>query len=297
MRFFILITLILVPNVMAFSSLKRQRARCSQLSASSEKNSRRDFVTSAAMVFTASSILSPSVVPSAFAADGDFNVDNFLKSGQVAMPMGVSGQAGKSRPETGIIFRDGSEPTRDPRTGDVLAEILLNDKDTNDLIAVLVTFSSPWPIATGSVFDLECRDSKTGDGAFLSLSDKASGKSIQDLSDSFFLNKLFSPSGRFAFYGPPTDVKVKKSYISGNSRVIEFSFSILSQSTGAEIPRNGIVVASIPTGTDQAVMLAGSASSSRWRKGSEEDIRKTTESFKAVPSPKTGMKVRAKTKE
>lgn len=298
MRFVILITWLLVPYAMAFSSLKSQRARVSQLSASSEMNSRRDFVTSAATVFIASSsILIPPSVPSAFAADGDFNVDNFLKSGQVAMPMGVSGQAGKSRPETGIIFRDGSEPARDPRTGDVLAEILLNDKDTNDLIAVLVTFSSPWPIATGSVFDLECRDSKTGDGAFLSLSDKANGKSIQDLSDSFFLNKLFSPSGRFAFYGPPTDVKVKKSYISGDSRVIEFSFSILSQSTGAEIPRNGIVVASIPTGTDQAVMLAGSSSSSRWRKGSEEDIRKTIESFKAVPSPKTGMKVRAKSKE
>jgi hypothetical protein len=129
------------------------------------------------------------------------------------------------------------------------------------------------------------------------LSDKANGKSIQDLSDSFFLNKLFSPTGRFAFYGPPTDVKVKKSYMSGDSRCIEFSFSILSQSTGAEIPRNGIVVASIPSGTDQAVMLVGSSSSSRWRKGSEEDIRKTTESFKAVPSPKTGMKVRAKIKD
>jgi hypothetical protein len=212
------------------------------------------------------------------------------------MPMGVSGQAGKSKPETGILFRDGSEPARDPRTGNVLAEILLNDKESNDLTAVLVTFSSPWPIATGSVFDLECRDAKTGDGAFLSLSDKANGKSIQDLSDSFFLNKLFSPTGRFAFYGPPTDVKVKKSYMSDDSRFIEFSFSILSQSTGAEIPRNGIVVASIPSGTDQAVVLAGSSSSSRWRKGSEQDIRKTTESFKATPSPKTGMKVRAKIK-
>jgi hypothetical protein len=296
MRIVVLISLLYVSKAMAFSSMISQRASFTQLSASSQETSRRNFVKSASMVLTASSIISP-LAPSAFASDGDFNVDDFLKSGQVAMPMGVSGQAGKSRPETGVLFRDGSEPARDPRTGNVLAEILLNDKESNDLTAVLVTFSSPWPIATGSVFDLECRDAKTGDGAFLSLSDEANGKSIQDLSDSFFLNKLFSPTGRFAFYGPPTDVKVKKSYMSGDSRFIEFSFSILSQSTGAEIPRNGIVVASIPSGSDQAVMLVGSSSSSRWRKGSEEDIRKTTESFKAVPSPKTGMKVRAKIKD
>lgn len=33
------------------------------------------------------------------------DVDNFLRSGVVANPMGVSGQAGKSRPETGVILR------------------------------------------------------------------------------------------------------------------------------------------------------------------------------------------------
>lgn len=42
------------------------------------------------------------------------------------MPMGVSGQAGKSRPETGIVFRDGSDLTRNSKTGDALTEILFN---------------------------------------------------------------------------------------------------------------------------------------------------------------------------
>jgi len=31
-----------------------------------------------------------------------FDVDSYLKSGYVQNPMGVSGQAGKSRPETGV---------------------------------------------------------------------------------------------------------------------------------------------------------------------------------------------------
>lgn len=78
-------------------------------------------------------------------APGGFQVDDFLKTGQVAMPMGVSGQAGKSRPETGIVFRDGSELSRDSRSGDVLTEILLN-AESNNPTAVITTFSSPWPL-------------------------------------------------------------------------------------------------------------------------------------------------------
>jgi hypothetical protein len=43
---------------------------------------------------------------SASAADGEgMNVDEFLRKGMVSMPMGVSGQAGKSRPQTGVILR------------------------------------------------------------------------------------------------------------------------------------------------------------------------------------------------
>ena len=78
-------------------------------------------------------------------SDGGFNVDDFLKSGSVSMPMGVSGQAGKSKPETGIVFRDGSELSRDGKTGDVVTEILLNAR-SDDPTAVIAAFSSPWPL-------------------------------------------------------------------------------------------------------------------------------------------------------
>ena len=46
------------------------------------------------------------VNPPAWAdSEGGVNVDQFLKTGMVAQPMGVSGQAGKSKPETGVILR------------------------------------------------------------------------------------------------------------------------------------------------------------------------------------------------
>jgi hypothetical protein len=280
-------------TVSAFApSFNNDRPMASALNAAetdSTEVSRRSLLSTIATSSAALVLGNMNSLPAVAATD----VDDFLKSGQVAMPMGVSGQAGKSRPETGIVFRDGTETSRDTRSGNVLAEIVLN-ANSGDPTAVLTSFTSPWPLAKGSLFDVECRDSSTGDSAFLSLSGKAKGKAVSDLPTSFFLDNLFSSTGRFSFYGPPTDVKVKKSYMDGNNRVIELGFSILSQSTGAEIPRLAIVVASIPEGTDEAVMLATSSTATRWRKGAEKDIRKTAESFKAIASPKTGMKVRAR---
>jgi hypothetical protein len=33
------------------------------------------------------------------------DVENFIRTGMVQMPMGVSGQAGKAKPETGVVLR------------------------------------------------------------------------------------------------------------------------------------------------------------------------------------------------
>ena len=78
---------------------------------------------------------------------GGLNVNDFLKTGQVAMPMGVAGQAGKSRPETGVLLRDGSDVSRNPQTGDVLAEIIVQDKGQAPAV-VVASYSSPWPLGT-----------------------------------------------------------------------------------------------------------------------------------------------------
>jgi hypothetical protein len=41
----------------------------------------------------------------AITANADVDVDDFMRSGMVSMPMGVSGQAGKAKPETGVLLR------------------------------------------------------------------------------------------------------------------------------------------------------------------------------------------------
>lgn len=148
--------------------------------------------------------------------------------------------------------------------------------------------------ATGSFFDVECRDGKTGDGAFLAVTRSVGGKSIADIPDSFFLDNLLAPTGRFSFYGQPTDVKVKNSVTKGDYRVMDLSFATLSQSTQTEIPRKARLVATIPSGSSQAVMLIGSASTTRWNKGSDKEILQTADSFRAIPAPESAMKLRKK---
>jgi len=228
----------------------------------------------------------PTVANAAGDIPDSLNVDNYLRSGFVSNPMGVSGQAGKSRPETGVLLRDGSQVARD-RTGNVAAEIVL-DKN----VPVLASYNSPWPLATGTVFDVECRDPNTGDGAFLAVTPRV--ESIDQVKDAFLIQELFKPTGRFSFYGQPTDIKVKSSSIEDKSKVLEVSFSTLSQSTQTEIPRRARIRATIPEGTHQAVVLVASASAARWKKGSADQALAVTDSLVAIPAPQTSLKVRTK---
>lgn len=245
-------------------------------------SNRRDFMSKAAVVIGGA-------VSVPFTARADVDTEAFSRSGQVAMPMGVSGQAGKAKPRTGVVLREGSEVSRDSK-GNVLAEILLGK--SADPTAVLAAFSTPLPLAKGGLFDVECRDSSTGDGAFLTVA-PGKGKDISELPKTFFTESLFSSTGRFSFYGAPTDIRVKKSDVDGSYRYLEIIFSNLSQSTNAEIPRTALVAATIPEGTDSVVMLVGSSTSNRWKRGSEKTVRETVGSFKATLAPKSAMKVRA----
>lgn len=278
-------------NAFAPTPITQQTVRFSSETTAlfSQSNNRRDFLAEAAAAIVGGASL-VAIPQYAQAVD----TEEFLKSGMVSMPMGVSGQAGKAKPFTGVVLREGSDVSRDSRSGAVLAEIVLGKKE--DLTPVLATFSSPWKLAVGGLFDVECRDASTGDGAFLTVA-KAKGKNISDLPKSFFTDSLFSSTGRFSFYGSPTDIKVKKSDVDGPYRYLEIVFSNLSQSTNAEIPRTALVAAIIPEGTDDVVMLVGSATSNRWKRGAEKSVRDTVGSFKATLAPTGGMKVRAKVNE
>lgn len=196
------------------------------------------------------------------------------------------------------LLRDGSEVSRNTRTGDVVAEILVQSRsNTAEKVPVLASFATPWPLASGSVFDVECRNAATGEGSFLAVSSPTGNRGIGDIPDTFFIDELTRPTGRFSFYGAPTDVKVRQSQVQGDYRFIDLSFSTLSQSTQAEIPRRARIVATIPSGTTQAVMLVGSASAARWKQGAQSTIAQVTESFRAIPAPASSLRMRTKDRQ
>ena len=77
------------------------------------------------------------------------DIDAFLRTGGVSMPMGVAGQAGKGKPETGVLLREGTDISRDSKSGNVLAEILVkktNGSEDDKFMAVVTSFQSPWPL-------------------------------------------------------------------------------------------------------------------------------------------------------
>ena len=82
---------------------------------------------------------------------------------------------------------------------------------------------------------------------------------------------------------------MKKNEVDGPYRYLEIVFSNLSQSTNAEIPRTALVKATIPSGSDSVVMLVGSATTNRWKRGSEKAVRDTVGSFNAAVAPSSGM--------
>lgn len=149
-------------------------------------------------------------------------------------------------------------------------------------------------LAKGSVFDVECRDSSTGDAAFLQVTANVKGATISELKDTFFLNQLLSSTGRFSFYGPPTSVKLISSQQKGDYRIMDISFSTISQATQTEIPRRARLAATIPGGASQAVMLIASSSAVRWKKGSSTTIVSVIDTFQAIPAPQSGLKLRGK---
>ena len=83
---------------------------------------------------------------SASAVQDSMDVEQFLRRGvDAGGGMGVSSQAGKSRPETGVFLRDGSDVSRNRKTGDLNAEIIVNGNN-GEKMAVFISYNSPWPL-------------------------------------------------------------------------------------------------------------------------------------------------------
>ncbi|KAL1522733.1 hypothetical protein AB1Y20_017707 [Prymnesium parvum] len=196
-------------------------------------------------------------------------------TGQISQNLGAGTISGKSRPETGCILLDEVQATGNPKEPTITAELV-----TNGGVVATVAFQAPWPIARGMYYDVEAR-SQEGDSAFVHVRSLPDGKSLMSVPSSYLTSSVFSSYGRFGAYGAATDVKVLSDVTKKDTRFLEVAFSVLSQG-GAEGPRKAVIAAIQPEGSTDAVMLVSSASSLRWRKGAESQVRRAAESFRIV---------------
>ena len=208
-------------------------------------------------------------------------------TGQQSQNLGAGTIAGKSRPVTGVILLSEASASGSSGTPFISAECVLNGG-----IAATATFQSPWPIARGMYYDVEAR-SKDGDGAFLMVSSlpKGEARTLDSLPSRYFFDAVFSAAGRFGAYGAPTDIKLLKSTLSpeGNTRFLDVSFSALSPGL-SEVPRRALIAATVPSGSEDVVMLVGGAAAARWKKGGEEAVRSAVGSFKVTETRATKLR-------
>jgi len=106
----------------------------------------------------------------------------------------------KPRSEMGVM-RIGGSPLFKPGT-------ILDGVRSEDGSAVDVSFSFPekWSLSGGP--NLDVRDVKTSDSAFLLVAPLPRGKTLEDLPKRFFTDLLFSPQGKYGAYGGIDDYSI-----------------------------------------------------------------------------------------
>jgi hypothetical protein len=207
---------------------------------------------------------------------------------EVTGTLGAGTMSSRSRPSTGIVLLEDVQEAGAKDAPAVSAELVLDGG-----VAATVTFQSEpgYPLIRGMFYDVEIKNQKGSDSAFLQVASLPSGKGIAEMSDSFFTKKVFSAEGRFGAYGSATDIKVLNSEM-GTRRLIDVTFSALSPG-GTEVPRRALIAAIQPEGATDAVMLVGSSVLKEWKKV-EPALRKTALSLQVARVRPTGIARKAK---
>ncbi|KAL3792125.1 hypothetical protein HJC23_013399, partial [Cyclotella cryptica] len=196
---------------------------------------------------------------------------------------GGVGGLGKTRPVTGVVFRD-PEAVASTSNGEDLTNELLAPDGT----PAFVTFSAPWPLLR-SAAGIEARDIAGGfESSFVQVAELPKGITTMDEVKPAVLSEVvFGSTGKFGMYGAPTDIKIKKiSQSSNGMTVYSASFTCLTPAM-RESDRKAYISASVVG--NGLFMLVTSTTSTRFTKF-ERVLRGVAESFTAIPAPRSSFR-------
>jgi hypothetical protein len=125
---------------------------------------------------------------------------SILPQNALSFEGGVGG-LGKTKPETGVIFRDGSIPIQN-KLGIISAEIISGRGNP-----IIVQFKTPYPLLP-TTNGLEARDLQQSESAFVQVINEVapgtSGKALLEI----LTREVFGSQGKYGAYGSPTDIKL-----------------------------------------------------------------------------------------
>lgn len=163
-------------------------------------------------------------------------------------------------------------------------------------VSIAFSFPAAWSVASGP--NLDVRDVRTSDSAFLIVARMPEGmSSLRDLPDTFFTDALFDPAGKYGAYGGLADgprflssVALELSDSRGGRqpyRRLSIKFSPLTYNQNA-VERRALISAT-EVGGAVYILVAGCLAT-RYKKAADE-LRDVQESFRAIglkSAPRTG---------
>lgn len=192
---------------------------------------------------------------------------------------GGVGGLGKTKPFTGVVFRDPDALQSSGRDKSSFTNELLTPDGTTP---VIISFEAPWPLLRTSS-SIESRALSDPDSAFVLVAKAPAGiKPTENLIDSFFFENVFSSNGKYGAYGVPSDIKIKS--ISPNLYLISFT-----SLTPAMRESDRKVYISTQIVGDGVFMLVTGSTSTRFSK-LQKSMLKVAESFSVVPGPKSNLR-------
>ncbi|KAL3764084.1 hypothetical protein ACHAWU_003896 [Discostella pseudostelligera] len=196
---------------------------------------------------------------------------------------GGVGGLGKTRPQTGVVFRDPEEAaamTTQSKIGNVNYELLAPDGSP-----VFLSFFAPWPLSK-SAAGIESRDISGGyESTFVQVAELPKGVSLDNVKPAIISQTVFGSTGKFGMYGSPTDVKIKKTEESATGAAIyQASFTTLTPAM-RESERQAYISANVVG--NGLFLLVTSTTAARFRK--LDVLKQVADSFSAVPAPKSSL--------
>ncbi|KAL7530586.1 hypothetical protein ACHAXR_004454 [Thalassiosira sp. AJA248-18] len=202
---------------------------------------------------------------------------------------GGVGGLGKTRPQTGVVFRDpeAAAQTRQSSSGDVNYELIAPDGSP-----VFLSFCAPWPLSK-SAAGIEARDISGGyESSFVQVDELPKGiSSLDKIKPAQLSQNIFGSTGKFGMYGSPTDIKIKKvPQTNGDSgtAIYQATFTTLTPAM-RESDRKCYIAAAIVG--DGLFLLVTATTAVRFGK-LEGTLRKVAESFTAIDAPKSNLNQR-----